>query len=210
MRKVKAYGLQMAYEVPEAEKEQAMKLIVYLDHLIKILNYCDEHIDLIYTPFKDNPNITSDQTFKARAALRRYRDQLTENFNVCKRQAFKCVLLMHPFSVDTQFVKLNKSFILAINDIEKQVNRFIDLFANLQAKDFGASIVKGAENIKKEIYQLKQIIEDRMKTHVYNNILARSWVDSVSEELQQKVERRIPLSIQLVEERNKILEKNKI
>jgi len=196
----------MSYEVPSEEKDRASKIIMYLDHLVKILQFCNEHLDLIYTPFKDNPEISPEQTFKARAALRRYRDRVAENFNVLKRQAFKCFLLLQPFSADTQIVKLSKSFVLSIDDIEKQVNRFIELFSNLQSKDFGTAVVKGVEGVKKELAQLQQIVEDRIKHHVQNNILARNWVDTVSDELQHKVEKKIPLSIELVDERNKKLE----
>jgi len=202
----KSYAIQMTYEVPSEEKDRASKIILYLDHLIKILQFCDEHLDLIYTPFKDNPEISPDQTFKARAALRRYRDKVADNFNVFKRQAFKCFLLLQPFSADTQIVKLSKSFVLSIDDVEKQVNRFLDLFSNLQSKEFGQAVVKGAEGIKKELAQLQQIVEDRIKNHIQNNILARNWVDSVSDELQQKVEKKIPLAIELVDERNEKLE----
>lgn len=206
MHKRKTYATQLSYEVQDEEKDHANKAILYFDHLLKILKFCNEHISLIYIPFKDNQEISPEQTFKARAALRRYRDKLADNFNVFKRQAFKCFLLLQPFSVDTQIVKLSKSFVLSISDIEKQVNRFIELFSNLQSKDFGPAVVKGAESIKKEMSQLEQIIEDRIKNHIQVNILARNWVDTVSDELQKKIEKKIPLSIELVEERNKQLE----
>lgn len=207
--KKKSYAIQLTYTVPSEEKDRATKILLYLDHLLKILKLCEEHIDLIYIPFKDNPEISPDQTFKARAALRRYRDKVADNFNVFKRQAFKCFTLLQPFSTDTQIVKLSKSFVLSVNDIEKQVNRFIELFTNIKSKDFGQSIVKGAEGIKKETAQLSQIVEDRIKNHIRNNILARSWVDNISDELQQKIEKKIPLSVELVEERNKKLENQK-
>lgn len=199
----------MTYQVPDEEKDKATKIILYLDQLLKIMSFCDNHIDLIYSPFKDSQEISQDQIFKVRAALRRYRDKVANNFNVLKRQSFKCFILLQPFSVDTQIVKLSKSFVLCVNDIEKQVNRFIDLFSNLKSKDFIPAIVKGAEGIKKETAQLKQIIEDRIKTHIQNNILARSWVDTVSDELQQKVEKKIPLSIKLVEDRENNMNKEK-
>jgi dGTP triphosphohydrolase len=209
MNKIKSYAIQMSYEVPSEEKDRATKIVLYFQHLIKIADFCNEHLDLIYTPFKDNPEISPEQVFKARAALRRYRDKVADNFNIFKRQAFKCFTLLQPFSVDTQIVKLTKSFVLSIDDIEKQVNRFIELFSNLESKEFGQSIVKGVDNIKKELAQLKQIIEDRIINHVQDNILARNWVDVVSNELQQKVEKKIPLSIELVNERNKKLEDSK-
>jgi hypothetical protein len=203
VNKRKIYAVDLTYEVPNLEKDKASKIILHLDHLLKVLKVCEEHLNLIYTPFKDNQNITPEQTFSARAALRRYRDKAVDNFNIFKRQAFKCFVLIQPFSFDSQMVKLSKSFVLAISDIEKQVNRFVDLFSDLESKDFGQTIVKSIDNIKKELAQIEQIIEDRMKDHIQNNILARSWVDMVSDELQEKVEKKIPLSIELVEKRNK-------
>jgi hypothetical protein len=203
VNKRKIYAVNMTYDVPDAEKDMATKIVMHLDHLLKMLKTCEEHLNLMYTPFKDNQNISTEQIFAARAALRRYRDKAVDNFNDFKRQAFKCFVLLQPFSFDSQMVKLSKSFVLAISDIEKQVNRFVDLFSNLESKDFGTTIVKSIDNIKKELAQIEQIIEDRMKDHIQNNILARNWVDTVSDELQEKVEKRIPLSIQLVEQRNK-------
>jgi hypothetical protein len=203
VNKRKIYAVDMTYDVPDSEKDMATRIVLHLDFLLKAIKVCEEHLNLIYTPFKDNQNITPEQTFAARAALRRYRDKVADNFNDFKRKAFKCFSLIQPFSFDSQMVKLSKSFVLAIADIEKQVNRFIDLFGNLESKDFGQTVVKAIDNIKKEMAQLEQIIEDRMKKHIQNNILARSWVDTVSDELQEQVEKKIPLSIQLVEQRNK-------
>ena len=195
----KVYAASMTYDVPDGEKDQASKIIIHLDNLLTAITKCEEQLDLIYTPFKDQTS-TSDQIFAARAALRRYRDRLVDNFNDLKRQAFRCFLLMQPFSIDTQIVKLSKSFVLAISDVEKQVNRFVDLFNNLKSKDFSQTVVKAVDNINSELAQLKQIIEDRMKNHIKNNILARNWVDDVSDELQEKVEIKVPLSLKLLEE----------
>ena len=199
----KRYALQMSYQVPSEDRDRAEKTIQAFDYLLKGLKMANAHLDLIYIPFKENSNITPEQTYKARAALRRYRDKAAQNFNIVKRMAFKCYVFLQPFSSDTQVVKLSKSFIFTMSDIEKQVNRFLNLFSSLDAKDFAQTIVKAAENIKKEIAQTEQIIEDRIKAHIENNILARTWVDSVGDELQQKVEKKIPLSIELVNERNK-------
>lgn len=201
-KKMKRYALQMSYVVPSEDKDRAEKAIRLFDHLLKKLHMADEHLDLIYVPFKENTSITPEQTYKSRAALRRYRDSVADNFNEVKKIAFKCYVLLQPFSSDTQVVKLNKSFVFSMSDIEKQVNRFLDLFSSLDAKDFAQTIVKATENIKKEVAQLEQIIEDRIKSHIENNILARNWTNGVSDELQEKVEKHIPLSIELVNKRN--------
>ena len=199
----------MSYTVPSEEKDRAEKILKGFDFLLKKLQAADEHLDLIYVPFKENPSITPEQTYKARAALRRYRDKVADNFNGIKRIAFRCYIMLQPFASDTQIVKISKVFILSMSDIEKQVNRFIDLFATLEAKDFAQTVVKAVENVKKEVAQLQQIAEDRIKGHIETNILARNWVNNVSEELQEKVEKRIPLAVELVNERNKMLEENK-
>jgi len=201
MNKRKVYAVALTYEVPSEEKDKAEKVLMAFDILVQKLKACEDHLDLIYTPFKSNSNITPEQIYKVRAALRRYRDKVVDNFNLFKRIAFRCFVMMQPFASDTQIIKFNKSFVLAIGDIEKQVNRFVDLFSNLDEKDFAAIVVKSIENIKKETAQLTQIIEDRIKAYIESNILAVNWVDSVSNDLQEKVEKRVPLTIRLVEER---------
>jgi hypothetical protein len=205
----KIYAVQMSYEVPSEDKDRAEKALRGFDFLLKKLQIAGDHLDLMYVPFKENTNITPEQTYKARAALRRYRDKVADNFNSIKRIAFRCYVMLQPFSSDTQIVKISKAFIFSMSDIEKQVNRFIELFSSLEAKDFSQTVVKAIENVKKEVAQLEQIIEDRIKNHIENNILARNWVDSISTELQEKVEKRIPLSIELVNERNEALEKDR-
>lgn len=206
--KRKLYAAYMSYEVPSEEKDKASKAIRHFQHLLKIMKACDEHLELMHTPFKDNSDLSADQAYSARAALRRYRDKVIDNFNIFKRQAFKCFVLLQPFSIDTQFVKLNKSFVLSISDIEKQVNKFAELFSNVEAKAFAQNTITAIENIKKEMAKLLQVVEERIIEHIQTNILARNWVDNVSNELQEKVEDKIPLAIEMVNERRKMLENN--
>jgi hypothetical protein len=203
---MKKFATSLTSEIPQEEKDKAAKSIAIFDGIIKILSDNNEHLDLIFTPFKDHPEITTEQVYQVRAALRRFRDSVADNFNKLKRLSFRGFVSLQPFSSDTQIIKLMKSFVLSINDLEKQVNRFLLLFSDLESKDFAQSVVKGAENIKKEVAQLKQIIEDRIKDHIYTNILARNWVDNVSEELKEKVEKKLPFSIELVNEREEKLE----
>ena len=200
---LKRYALQLSYDVSDEEKEKAEKLLSYYELLLKKLKEANDHLDLIYVPFKDGTPITPEQAFQARAALRMYRDTNIDLFNEIKRISFHCFAVMNEFSSDTQVIKLNKSFVLAIGDTEKQVNRFADAFSDLKSKDFGTNVIKSIENVKKEIAQLEQIISDRIISHIENHILNRTWVDLVSRELQKKIEDKIPQSLQLVEERNK-------
>ncbi len=204
----KSYSVQMAYNVSDQEKEKAEKTLLSLDILLNSLEGAEKHLDLMYIPFKENTETDSKQIFKARSSLRSYRDKCIENFNKFKKNAFISFTLLQTFSSDTQVVKLIKSFTLAIDDLEKQANRFFDLFEDLNSSDFSKNIVNAIESIIKESAQLKQIIEDRIKSHIQSNILARNWVDLVSEELQAKVEKRTPLVQKLIEERENTINKS--
>lgn len=195
----------MTYQISDNEKERAEKAMRWFNHCLKLLEQCDEHLNLLYNPFKKSPDITVEKIFERRAMLRTYRDKVVDNFNKFKKAAFKAYVIMQPFTSDTQTEKLMKSFVSSIEDIEIQVNRFVDLFGNLKLEDFSKAVVTGIENIKKEIVQLEQIVDERVKDHLQTNILARNWVDNVSNELQEKVEKKSPLVMQLVEDRMKLL-----
>jgi hypothetical protein len=45
------------------------------------------------------------------------------------------------------------------------------------------------------------MIEDRVKNNIQSNILAKNWVDSVSDEMQMKIEKKTPLILDLYNKR---------
>lgn len=200
MRK-KAYSVSMTYEVSDAEKMDAEKAMMCFTHAIKLLNLAHDHLNIMKTPFKDHPDTPPQDIINARAAIRRFRDKSVENFNDFKMSAFKCVHIMQTFSSDTQTVKLMKSFISAINTLEIKVNQFVDLFADLESKDFTKNIVEEITKIQDQCDDIIDIVDERIKNHIQTNILASSWVDSVSNDLQMKIEEKNPLVIDLFNER---------
>lgn len=195
----------MTYQITNEEKERAEKAMRWFSHCMKLLEQCDDHLNLIYNPFKKNTELPMDKIFERRSALRLYRDKVVENFNVFKKAAFKAFVIMQPFTSDTQTEKIMKSFVSSVEDVEVQVNRLVDLFSNLKSEDFSKGLISAIDNVKKEIAQLKQIVDERIKTHLQTNILARNWIDGVSDELQEKVEKKSPLVMQLVEDRMKMM-----
>lgn len=197
----KIYAVQMTYDVSDTEKVEAEKALVYFNHSNKLLEVASNHLNVMNTPFKDNPDIPTEDVMKARAAIRRFRDKSIDNFNDFKLSAFKCVNVMQNFASDTQTVKLMKSFISAIDDLENKVNRFADLFNDLESKDFVKNVVVSIEEIQKQCEDIEEIVEERIKNHIQTNILASSWVDSVSNELQMKIEQKTPLILDLFNKR---------
>lgn len=191
----------MSYDVSDSEKTQAERALLYFSATEKLLNKASDHLNIMKTPFKENPEMSPEAVMKARAALRRFRDKVIDNFNEFKVAAFKCVNIMQNFATDTQTVKLMKSFISSIDSIEILVNNFADLFTDLQSKDFSKNIVETIETIQKETDNLDEIIDERIINHIQTNILAKSWVDSVSNELQMQVEHKTPLILDLFNKR---------
>lgn len=197
----KAYSIQMSYNVSDDEKKLAEKALLYFDFALKKLNIATNHLNIMKTPFKENPQVDPKSIMQARAALRRFRDKAIDNFNEFKIVCFNCVNIMQSFASDTQSVKLMKSFISSIDGVEVKVNDFADLFLDLQSKEFVNDIVKTIEDIQKESDSLEEIIDERIKNHIQSNILAKSWVDSISNDLQINIEKKTPLILDLFNER---------
>jgi len=104
----KAYAVQMSYNVSDDEKRQAERVIMCLNSAKRELEKASVHLDVMKTPFKDNPEIKPNEIMDARAAIRRFRDKSVDNFNAFKHVAFQCVNLMQMFASDTQTIKLMK------------------------------------------------------------------------------------------------------
>src|ERR1700722_13432503 len=166
MIKKKAYSVQMSYEVSDAEKAHAQQALLCFEFAIKSLRQAADHLDIMKTPFKDNQDITPEEVMKARAAIRRFRDKSIDNFNHLKEMSFKCVNTMQTFASDTQSVKLMKSMITAIDELEIKVNNFSEVFDDLQSKDFPKNVVSAIQDIQDQCDDIEEIIDERIKPHI--------------------------------------------
>jgi hypothetical protein len=198
----KAYTIQMSYDVTVSEKEQAQKAILCFKYTAKLLRKASDHLNIMKTSFKENPDIPPEDIMKARVSIRRYRNKSVENFNSFKSAAFKCIKIMQSFGSDTQVIKLTKSFINSIDELEEKVNSFVDLFSDLESKEFTKEVVKYIDDIQKQCKEIIDLINERVKSYILSNILASTWVDEVGNELQMKIERKNPLILQLFNRRN--------
>lgn len=191
----------MSYEMTSSEKIQAEKALMHFSEAAKLLLIASNHLNIMKTPFKENMQMESEDLMNVRAYLRRFRDKSVENFNDFKKESFNCIKLMQIFTSDSQTIKLLKSFISSIEELEINVNNFIELFNNLEDKDFAKNAVNGIEMIQNQSDDIKDIINDRIKNHIQSNILAANWVSSLSDELHMKVEKKTPLIVELFNKR---------
>lgn len=205
MIKKKAYSVQMSYEVTDAEKRRAEEALMCFESSLQALRQASDHLDIMKTPFKDNPEMNPDEVMKARAAIRRFRDKSIDLFNHFKEKAFRCVNSMQTFASDTQSVKLMKSMITSVDELEVGVNNFSEVFDDLQSKDFAKDVVSAIQNVQEQCDDIEEIIDERIKPHIQNNILATSWVDSVSQDLQMNIEKQTPLVMDLYNQRQEQL-----
>lgn len=199
----KIIATQLAYDVTGEEKSIAEKAIMAFNRSKKSLVIANDYLNIIYNPFSKTQQIDSDQIYKYRAALRRFRDSVVDNFNNFKISSFKCVELMNTFSSDTQTIKLMKSFANTIDELETRVNYFIELFSDLKSKTFVNDILKNIEEIRKKCEEIKTLIEDRIKIHIKDNILSKNWVDSVGDKLQINIQKQTPIMVDLYKEKDK-------
>ena len=200
-----AYAVQMSYNVTDDEKRQAERALIFFNHADKLLSLASDYLNNIKTPFKDNPQMEPNDVMKIRAALRRFRDTGVDHFNDFKKTAFKCVQIMQSFSSDTQIIKLMKSFISSIDQLELEVNEFVKLFDDLKSKDFSTKVVSLVERIQNQSEEISKIIDERIKKYIQSNILASNWVDSVSNELQIKIQKKKPYIVDLFNKRQEQL-----
>jgi hypothetical protein len=201
----RALNVQMSHPISPAEKAAADKASLTFDVAIRELNKAIDHLQIMLTSFGDNPDIPESEILEFRTALRRYRDKLLENFSSFKTAAFKCVVALKPFGTDTETTKITKSFIALVDELEDNVNKFADLFSNLKDKAFVQSIVSTLTNIEKKSEEIKEFIEDRAKSHIQKEILGRTWIDSIMEDLDVKMDQPLPKLLELEEERKKQL-----
>lgn len=195
----------MSYNVSDSEKQQAEKALLYFKAAEKFLVQAADHLNIMKTPFKDNPDMTPEDVMKARAVIRRFRDKAIDNFDKFKKVAFDCVNLMQTFESDTQTLKLMKSFIASVDNLEVGVNQFADLFNDLQSKEFVKDVTTAIESIQKQCDEINEIIDERIRSHIQTNILASSWVDAISNDLQMKIEKKTPLIVDLYNQRQEQL-----
>lgn len=195
----------MSYKITDAEKAAAEKALIAFNYTTKVLDKIIDHVYIMLTPFKDNPDISPEEVIEFRAALRRYRDKVIDNFNQFKIASFKSIKILQPFSMDTETAKLTKTYVTYVDDLEHQISKFSDLFQNLKDKSFVTDIVASLTEVEKECNQIKDLIEDRVKSHIQKEILGRTWMDLISDDLQMKIEDHTPKLLELEQERNKQL-----
>lgn len=212
-----SYSVQMNYTVPDSEKRIAKGAAKKFEYLISKMDRLVNYLDIIYTPLKETSTLDMDLIENNRLTFRKYRDVVIGKFEqICGSTdnankdyiAKDCVMMMESFNADTATEEMMGPFIKSVKELEKYKDMIVSIFSNLNDQDFKDNLIAVIDSIKKQVNQIKQLVNDRILEHIYNNILANNWsdnmeIDDVSKDYQSK--EHVPLVVQLFNERRKAL-----
>ncbi len=71
------------------------------------------------------------------------------------------------------------------------------MFKNINSNEFNPLILKNIKLIQDKCEEIQDLIDQRIKVHLQTNILAKSWVNTVSNQLQKTVEKKRPIILDL-------------
>lgn len=201
----KAYTVQMNLDVPDSERRVAEKAGETFESLIAELKLLLEELELVYVPFSKKQSLDTDEVVENRATLRKFTTRLRRRFVHVKNKADKAIALMSEFSTDSTVEELMSSFTSNKSELEKQMEYLLSIFSNLNSPDFKDTLLAAIDSVRKQSSQLKQLVNDRILDHIDTNILAKNWESLVNDKFQDKMKSKVPLVVQLYNERQKAL-----
>lgn len=202
---INAYSVQMNFEIPESEKKIAEQAVQNFEQFLAELKLILEYLDLIYTPFSKAQNLDTEEVVNNRDILRRYKKELKDKFDSLIKRAYTGISFMSTFSTDYTIEELMTSLVDQLRELERQGNFLLSIFSNLNDQQFQSNLISSIEIVKKECFQIKQFVNDRVLEHIDTNILAKNWESLVNEKFNKKIKNRTPLLVELYQERNQAL-----
>lgn len=185
---------QMSYQVSNQEKDLAKKSIDVFNATIITLSKAEVYLSEIKSPFEKDPNISSDKIWEYRAAFWKFRDEFVKKVDFFKKACFICIKVTRPFSFDTQVINLLSSFSNTVEEFDKAVRDFVDLFKDLKTKEFGTELIKIIGKLEENASKIKDLISERVIPHIEKNILATTWTDDVGAKIRSTIgDRKRPI-----------------
>lgn len=203
----RAYSVQMSFDIPESQKETATQAKRAFEDVLGRLRRAVLYLDKIYTPFSELKESDPEVLFKHRMVFRRYRNQVKKYYQDVLAHVQKATLLMASFGSDMEMIEMLNSFANLVHYLKDDVNNFLGTFSLLSDPKFPETLVKAIDQIKDDSDQLKEIINDRVLEYLDTNILAKSWISSITNEESSQLFDKLPLIIELFKERKEVLGK---
>jgi hypothetical protein len=201
-----AYNIEMAFDIPDTEKEMGIIAVERLNDILAEIDRAMDHINILYVPFEKNQNVSTESLVEKRGVLNRFKQQVKDNFSKVKAKGLFVIESLNNFSSDFDIKEIVSSFEDSISEVESQVEILMKILDDYRSPDFRESILSSIKNLKKQVAQVERLIKDRIIEHINANILAKNWVSTTGKDLNFKIQNKVPLVTQLYNARQKALE----
>lgn len=196
-----AQTINMTLDVPQNEKKIAANVVLYFEKLIKKLSALETLLDKMYQPFKAYTTISEDSVYKYRQAVWNYSKEIKELFEEINDLATVCVNGLNKFESDTHISDLTSSVVDNFNDLEDEITELTKTISNWENPDYKNAIISSMDDTKVTIEDLTKLITERVIDHINTNILAKSWMDKVTEKYKDSINENEPAIKRLFKER---------
>lgn len=201
-----AYSIEMSFDVTEAEKKIAAQAGQLLDQVINLLDLAQDHLDLMYNPFKKYEYISPESLHENRGKLYLFKKQVKKNFDEITYVVFQVVQKLNNFNSDYHVKELINSIEKSMENLKNEIETYLDTLDNFEAADFRDKVLTSLDNSKKEMQELEKLIKERIIEFIDTNILAKNWTSKTTDQFKAKIEDKVPLITELFHERQKALE----
>ncbi len=205
LRKKIAATIEMSFEIPESEKKKAQEAIDLFKKVLSSLDVAKDHITTMYDPFKEAESIPVESLHENRGVIHRYKEQIKDNFNKTSIYALKAYSALDAFSSDTHIDELINTFKKTMGDLIDQVNVLMDVFGNMQSKEFKNQFISACDSVFSASFEVDKLINERIIDFVNTNIVGSDWISSTKQEIDFQIDSKVPYITQLFEERKEVL-----
>lgn len=193
-----ADAINLSSNISDEEKQQASQIIQQLNIIIGLFENADKHLDMMYNPFKQDPNNQQAQAdlIKHRGIISDYNEKILENFEKLKSNIAKSLEFLSFFGKDSAVAEISNTFEKKCEELFTMVQNLSDFLKDIKTPNFIENSLDLLNKIKKEIEEIKEFIKDRIIQHLDDNIIGKKWF----EPYQSKIKKE-PYLIRLVTSR---------
>jgi hypothetical protein len=202
-----AETIEMSIDIPDSEKKIGAKISSRLEKILTKLNFFEDHLDIIYNPFKKYNVVSQESIHKYRGSLWDYLQQIQINIDNIKEMVVLTIGDLKVFSSDTHINELISTFTDSFGDIEELVKSLTDIISDWDSDTYKEDIIKEIDLIKQSIEEFKILINDRIIDHINTNILCKNWLEDLDDHMKENINESKPIVTKLYREREEKLNK---
>jgi hypothetical protein len=205
LRKI-AQTIDFSTEITDSEKKNAEEALLRLEEAMYHLNQAVEHLDVIYDPFDQHDNISTESVVEKRGVLNRFKQASKEKF---ERFKYLCILAMQKLynfsNGDTDIKEIIGTLESSIIEVEDKLEEFYDVLSDYESPHFRNAVLSTIDGIRKKSEDLNDLVYDRIIEHINTNLIGKTWMSDAEDQLNIEMEKKTPLLLELFKQRQEML-----